>query len=106
MLPRIGVTLMGNLAAVDAILEHEIERAPGDWATTAVKRAVRPNPALAHDSLGRKLLLEVANRLEHQISLEDVDHDLSFIPVDDQLAIFDVVSQGRHPAHPHSLLLG
>src|SRR5215831_4911754 len=106
MLPRIRVALMGNLAAVNAILEHKIKRSPADWAAAAVFCAVASNTTLAHDTAGRKLLLEIANRLEHQISLEDVDHDLGFILIDDQLAIFDVVSERRHTTHPHTLLLG
>src|SRR5438045_1519559 len=102
MLPRIRVALMSNLAAVNAILEHEIKRSPGDWAPAAVDGAVRPNPALAHDTVGRKLLLEITNRLECQVSLEDFGNDLGFILIDDQLAIFDVVSERRHAAHPHA----
>src|SRR5215831_11337227 len=90
MLPRIRVALMGNLAAVNAILEHKIKRSPADWAAAAVFCAVASNTTLAHDTAGRKLLLEIANRLEHQISLEDVDH----------------VSERRHTTHPHTLLLG
>src|SRR5262249_44877344 len=97
---------MDNLAAVDAILKHEIECSPGDWSPSAVNDAVRPNPALALDSAGRKLLLEIPNRLKCQVSLEDVDYEFGFMLVYDQLAIFDVISEGWHSAHPHAFLLG
>src|ERR1041384_5470154 len=96
---------MHNLAAVDAILKHQIERPTGNHATP-IHGAVWPNPALAPDTSGRELLLEITNRLDRKIAPVDVNHDLGFGVIDDQPAIFHVVAERRHAAHPHALSLG
>ena len=46
------------------------------------------------------------HRLELEIAPEDVDDGPSLVLVDDELAVFDVVAERRHAAHPHALLLG
>src|ERR1051325_4649381 len=96
---------MRDFTAVDAVAKHQIECRARNGATT-VYGSVGPDPMLALDTLGRKLLLEISDRLDREITTVDVDHHVGFSVIYDQHAIFDVVAERRHAAHPHALSLG
>ena len=55
MLSWICVTLVRDLAAIDAVLKHEIEGAAGEL-VTAINRAVREDAAFAADSGSYRVL--------------------------------------------------
>src|SRR6516165_8088470 len=94
---------MGNLTAVNAVLQHLIERPTGEF-LTAVFAAVGANAPLAPYPCACKLVLKYANRLEREI--EDIDNGAGLVVIDDQLAVFHVVPESRHATHPHALSLG
>jgi hypothetical protein len=96
---------MRNLAAVNSILEHQVERATGEF-LAAVRGPVGAGPKLAPYPCIRKLVLERVNRFERKIAPVNADHGAGLAVVDDQLAFFCVVTKRRHAAHPHALLLG
>jgi hypothetical protein len=52
-----------------------------------------------------KLVPQSMHRFQHEIALVDVDNDSGFGFVDDELAVFDVVSERRHATHPQALFL-
>src|ERR1700738_3136751 len=56
-LPRMGLLLVDDLASIDPVLQHQIERAAGEWfATSQATRCARPQPAL--DAAGVQLVLQ------------------------------------------------
>jgi hypothetical protein len=105
MLSRIGVAFVRDLAAIDAVLKHEIEGAVGEF-LAAISRAVRQGPPLAPNSFGIKFCLQGAHRFELNISLEDMADCESLLFIDDQLPVLNVVTERRQATHPHALLLG
>src|SRR4051812_29135127 len=96
---------MGNLAAVNAVLKHQIKRTTGEFLTTVVG-AVQSSPLLALNSGACKVGLEVTNRFERKIPPVDIDDGSGLLFVDHELAVFHVVPERGHTAHPHALLLG
>src|SRR6516164_10637669 len=98
------MALMRNLAAVNAVLKHQIECATGEF-LAAIRGAVRPHPSLAPYPCAYELVLERVNRLEREIAPVNVDDRAGFVVVDDQPAVLDVVTQRRHATHPHALFL-
>src|SRR5262249_44030157 len=96
---------MSNPAAVNAVLKHQIERAARKF-LAAVLGAVGPDPSFAPYPCSYKLVLERANGSEREIALVNVNNGVGLVVIDHQLAVFYVVSQRRHAAHPHALLLG
>ena len=96
---------MCDLAAIDAVLQHQIEGPAGKLLTTKGS-AVCQYPPLAPNSRGIKFCLQHAHGSELYISPEDMDDGASFLLVDDQLSVLHVVAKRRQAAHPHALLLG
>src|ERR1700716_293225 len=96
---------MSNLAAVNAVLQHQIERATGEF-LAAVLGAVGPNPSLAPYPRAYELVLERTNGLERKVTPINIDNGLGPVVIDDQLAVFYVIPERRHAAHPHALFLG
>src|SRR5712672_2463597 len=105
MLARVALVLVDDLAAVDAVLQHEIECTPGDR-LAAVGAAVRGGAALADDALRVKVGLEQSDRLEVEIALEDRTDGRGFRRIDHELSIHRVIAERRLATHPHALLLG
>ncbi len=100
----IGLLLVDDLAAVDPVLQHQIEGAAGErLPAPAAARGARP--LLAPDARRLELLLEQPDGAERRITPEDVPHRLGLGGNDDELAIAHRVAERRHAAHPHPLLL-
>ena len=71
VLAGIGVILVDDLAAIDAVLQHQIERAAGDrHAARCIAEAVEPG--LADDAGRVEFLLECTNRFQLGIAAEDM----------------------------------
>src|SRR5882762_3134267 len=96
---------MGNLATVNPVLQHQIERAASEL-LTAILGTVRPGPSLAPYPRVCKFVLERTNRFEGEIAAVDVDHFAGLVVIDHQLAVFHVIPEWWHAPHPHALLLG
>src|ERR1700736_5666604 len=96
---------MGYLAAVKPVLKDQIKRPTGEL-LTPIFGAVATHAALALDPGVSKLDSKRVNRLEREIAPVDLDNDAGLGIVDDQLAVFHVITEGRHAAHPHALFLG
>ena len=96
---------MRDLAAIDAVLQHQIEGPAGKLLTTKGS-AVCQYPPLAPNSRGIKFCLQRAHGSELYIAPEDMDDGASLLLVDDQLSVLHVVAKRRQAAHPHALLLG
>ena len=86
---------MRDVAAINAVLQHQIKSSAGKLLTPDLG-AVSKNPPLALDSRGLKLFLKGAYRLEFHIPPEDMNDSTGFLFIDDQLV---VLSEGRPPIH-------
>src|SRR5712671_6517333 len=104
VLAGVTLVLMHDLAAIDPVLQHQIEGATGErLATPAAARGARP--PLAADAASFELLLQQTHRAEGSIALEDVADGLSLALDWGKLAVAGLVPERRHAAHPHALPL-
>src|SRR5271170_4687577 len=104
MLARIGIPFVGNLAAVNAILEQQIECAAGEY-LPAIRGAVGLDPLLAPNPFAGKLISQSMDRFQREIAAKDMDNGGSLPFVDDQFSSVHVIAERWHAAHPHALLL-
>ena len=104
VLTGIGVVAVDDLAAVDPVPQHQVERAAGDrLAAPAAPRSA--GPALADDPPGFEFLLEQPHRAERGVAKEDLTHGLSLGLDHDEPVLAHRIAERRDPAHPHPLLL-
>ena len=96
---------MCYLAAVKPVLKNQIKRPTGEL-LAAIRGAAGPHSPLALDPGVGELVPQRVNRLEHEIAPIDIDDDAGLGVVDDELAVFHIITQWRHAAHPHALFLG
>src|SRR3984893_6874646 len=101
----IGIAFVGYLAAVKTVLKDQI-KCPAGERLAPIFGAVGPRSALALDPGVRKRVPQRVNRLEREIAPVDLDNNAGLGVVDNELAVFDIVPEGRHAAHPHALFLG
>src|SRR5215471_19651953 len=98
-----GLSLVNDLAAIDVVPQHQVERPAGEWlAADHLTRSTRPRLAFA--SLGFELFLQQPHRAEFGIAAKDRAHEFGLTVDDDQLAVPPAIPERRHPTHPHPLL--
>ena len=69
MFARIGLSVVNDLAPVNAVLQHQIERTAGKWLTTRdPARGARPQLAL--DAQGLQLVSQPPDRAEFGVAAE------------------------------------
>src|SRR6516165_3294012 len=103
MFAGMGLPVVNDLAAIDAVLQQEVERtAREQFATPQATRSARPR--LAFDAPGFELLLQQPDRAEFGIAAKDRAHDFCLAVDDDELALVPPIAERRHAAHPHPLL--
>src|SRR5262249_59727001 len=90
------LVLVGDLAAVKPVLQHQIERAAGE-AFAAGKSTASSLPALARNTQPPELGFEQRHRAKLGIAPEDGSDRRRLGFVDDQSAVLDVIS-ARHIA--------
>src|SRR6476620_9905891 len=56
------------------------------------------------DAPGLQLVLQQPDRAEFGIAAKDEAHDFRLAVDDDELAVLRLITERRHPAHPHPLL--
>src|SRR5207253_9842212 len=67
VLTRMGLPLVDDLASIDPVLQHQIERAAGEWLAAA--QATRcACPKFAPNSAGVQLVLQQPDRAEFGIA--------------------------------------
>src|SRR3984893_9642553 len=98
------LVLMDDLAPIDPVLQHPIQRAP-DNRLAAHAWAGGARPPLAADAVSFELLLQQTHRAQRGVAPEDMPHGLSLALDHDQLVIVGSVAERWHSAHPHPLLL-
>src|SRR5213596_1344432 len=70
MLTRMGLLLVDDLAAIDPVLQHQIERTAGEW--LAAPPATRcAGPQFALDAAGVQLVLQQPDRAEFGIAAKN-----------------------------------
>src|SRR5258708_38772051 len=94
---------MGDLAAVNAVLQHQIESATG-YLLATIRGAVGPNPSFAPDSRTCKFILQIANRFEHAIAAVGITDSSGLGFFGGEVSLFHVGSV-RGAAAPPQLLL-
>src|SRR6266404_8686286 len=100
VLTRMGLLLVDDLAAIDAVLQHQVEPAAREWlAASQATRCARPQLAL--DAVGVQLVLQQPDRAEFGIAAKDEAHGLRLAFDDDELAVLRPITDWRHAAHPH-----
>src|ERR1700724_574047 len=94
--------LVNDLTPIDAVLQHQIERAAREW--LAAPQATRgAGPQLALDAPGFQLVLQQPDGAEFFVAAKDQAHDLRLAFDDDELAVLRLITERRHPTHPHPL---
>src|SRR6267142_6678924 len=96
--------LVDDLASIDPVLKHQIERAAGEWlAASPATGCARPQ--LAPDAAGVQLVLQQPDRAEIGIAAKNEAHGFRLALDDDELAVLCPIPERRHAAHPHPFLL-
>src|SRR6201984_3662276 len=103
VLARMGLLLVNDLASVNAVLQHQVERAAREWlAALQATRSARPR--LAFEPAGFQLVFQQSDRAEFGIAAKNEAHDFRLAVDDDELAVVHSVPERRHPPPPHPLL--
>jgi len=102
VLAGVGSTLVNDFAAINPVLDHQIECAAGEMLTTSQPSAGSLT-ALAHDTQPVELGPEQRDRAQFRVALEDQPDGLCLRPIHDQFALLDVIAERHVPAHPHAL---
>jgi hypothetical protein len=95
-------TLVGNLAPVDSVPQHEVQR-PARKLLAAIGASIRSRAAFAYDTPSTEIISQGAHRPKFKITSKDMAHGVCFRFVDDKFAFLDVVAERGLPAHPHTL---
>src|ERR1700730_2030460 len=99
-----GLLLVDDLASIDPVLQHQIERAAREWLAAA--RATRcARPQLALDAAGVELVLQQPDRAAFGIAAKNESHGLRLAFDDDELAVLRPIPERRTASHPHPFLL-
>src|SRR5262249_9154512 len=103
MFAGIGLCVVNDLTAINAVLQYQVERTTGEWlATRDAARGAGPQPAL--DVPGLQFVLQQPDRAEFGIAAKDQAHGFRLAVDDDELAVLRPIPERRHPAHPHPFL--
>ena len=98
-----GLSLVNDLAAIEAVLQHQVERAPRErLAAPEATRGARPGFAL--DPPGFEFVLQQPDRAEFGIAAKDGANDFGLAVDNDELAVLRPIAERRHAAHPHPFL--
>src|SRR4029077_9470876 len=99
-----GFASVNNVAPIEPVLQHQVERAAGEPLT-----AGQPSPssftALAHETQPVEVSLEQRDRAEFRIAFEDHPDGRRLRLIYDQFAVLDIVAERHVAAHPHALFL-
>src|SRR3954454_23514913 len=99
-----GLLLVDDLAAIDPVLQHQIERTAREWLSASqATRCAGPQPAV--DAAGVQLVLQQPDRAEFGIAAKDEAHGFRLAFDDDELAVLCPIPEWRDAAHPHTFLL-
>src|SRR6267142_5785210 len=104
VLTRMGLLLVDDLASVDPVLQHQIERAAAEWLAAAPATRCA-GPQLALNAAGVELVLQQPDRAEFGMAAKNEAHGFRLAFDDDQLAGLCPIPEWRHAAHPHPFLL-
>src|SRR6266446_657416 len=97
-----GLLLVDDLAAIYPVLQHQIERAAGEWLVAA--QATRcAGPQFAPDAPGLQFVLQQPDRAEFGVAPKDEARNFRLAVDDDELAVLRPITERRHAAHPHPL---
>ena len=81
-----GLSLVNDLAAIDAVLQYQVERAAREWlAADCATRRTRPRLAL--DASGVELLFQQPDRAEFGIAAKDGANEFGLAVDDNELAV-------------------
>ena len=105
MLPGVGVALMRCFSTVGPVLQQKIKSALRE-PLIAVFRTVGPHAPLAPDACSVEFHLQSPYRFEPKVASVNIVDRSSLGLVDDELAVFRVVTERHRATHPHALLLG
>ncbi len=101
---KVGLLVVNDLAQIEAVLQHQVERTADEWLPTRdAARGARPQLAL--DAQGFQLALQQPDRAEFGVAAKNEAHDFRLAVDDDELAVLRLITERRHPTHPHPLPL-
>src|ERR1700732_3740070 len=89
---KMGLFVVNDLAAINAVLEHQVERATGEWlpARDAARGAC---PQFAPDAAGFQLVLQQPDRAEFGIAAKNEAHGFRLAVDDGELAVLRPIAQ-------------
>src|SRR6202045_3901865 len=96
MFAKIRLLVVNDLAPVNAVLQHQIERTAGKWFATR-DPARGACPQLALDAQGLQLVSQPPDRAEFGIAAKNEAHDFRLAFDDDELAVLRLIAKRRHP---------
>src|SRR5215472_4440235 len=83
---RIGLFVVNDLAAINAVLQYQVERTASEWLAAA--QATRcAGPQFGLNTLGVELVLQQADRAEFGIAVKNEAHDCRLAVDDDELVV-------------------
>src|SRR5271169_7253241 len=85
MFARIGLSVVNDLAPINAVLQHQVERTAREW-LTRFETTRGAHPQLALDAPGLQLVLQQPDRAEFGIAAKNEAHDFRLAADDDELA--------------------
>src|ERR1700722_806773 len=87
---KMGLLVVDDLAPIDAVLQHQVERTAGEWlATRDAARAARPQFAL--DVAGFQLVLQQSDRAEFGVAAKDEAHYLRLAVDGNEVSVFGLI---------------
>src|SRR6202040_1415282 len=83
---KMALLVVDDLAPIDAVLQHQVERTAGEWlATRDAARTARPQFAL--DVAGFQLVLQQSDRAEFGVAAKNQAHDFRLAVDDNELSV-------------------
>jgi hypothetical protein len=92
-----------DLAAIDAILQHEIEGPAGEL-VTAIDSPVREGAVFATDSHSIEFSFEGTHRPEFDVTPEYMKDGRCLLFIDDELPVPDIVGPAPGSSQPKAIL--
>src|SRR5580704_676915 len=101
---RVELALVNDLASVNAVLQHQVERAARER-PAADEAPGNARPQLTFDPARFQLVLQQSDRAEFGIAAENQPNGIGLAVDHDELVILHSIPERRHATHPHPLLL-
>src|ERR1700724_340505 len=96
---KMALLVVDDLAPIDAVLQHQVERTAGEWLAT---RDAAPGlaPQFSFGVGGVPLVPLQSDRTEFGVAAKNQAYDFRLAVDDNELSVLRLIPERRHPAHP------